>query len=100
MVSVLEFTQRAKKLTQTKPPANRKLKKRFAKIDRKYNPHPKKWSLADYRELVSVATGQSLSYVPVSFACGYIVPLGIVTLKAAKLSDGVMTGHDACGVAE
>jgi hypothetical protein len=41
-ISGLEFSQRAKKLTEAKSSTNKKLKKRFAKIDRKYNPHPKR----------------------------------------------------------
>jgi len=41
-ISGLEFSQKANKLTEAKPSINKKLKKRFAKIDRKYNPHPKK----------------------------------------------------------
>jgi hypothetical protein len=43
-ISGLEFSQRASKLTERKPSAssNKKLKKRFAKIDRKYNPRPKR----------------------------------------------------------
>jgi hypothetical protein len=41
-ISGLEFSQRANKLTEAKPPRNKKLKKRFAKIDRKYNPRPKR----------------------------------------------------------
>lgn len=45
-ISGLEFSQRASKLTETKPSTptsiGKKLKKRFTKIDRKYNPHPKR----------------------------------------------------------
>ncbi len=41
-ISGLEFNRRANKLTETKPPVNKQLKKRLAKIDRKYNPRPKK----------------------------------------------------------
>ena len=46
-ISGLEFSQRATKLTeakltQVKQTISKKLKKKFAKIDRKYNPHPKK----------------------------------------------------------
>ncbi len=43
-ISGLEFSRRASKLTETKRSTSisKKLKKRFAKIDRKYNPHPKK----------------------------------------------------------
>jgi len=41
-ISGLEYSRRATKLTQAKQPISKKLKKRFAKIDRKYNPHPKK----------------------------------------------------------
>jgi hypothetical protein len=41
-VSGLEFSQRAIKLTEAKASISKKLKKRFAKIDRKYNPHPKR----------------------------------------------------------
>jgi len=44
-ISGLEFSQRAGKLTEpkpSKPSTDKKLKKRLAKIDRKYNPSPKK----------------------------------------------------------
>jgi hypothetical protein len=41
-ISGLEFSQRARKLTETRPSINKKLKKRFVEIDRKYNPHPRK----------------------------------------------------------
>jgi hypothetical protein len=44
-ISGLEFSQRAKKLTETKQSKSsidKKLKKRLAKIDRKYNPRPRK----------------------------------------------------------
>lgn len=41
-ISGLEFRQRANKLTEAKPSINKKLKKRLAKIDRKYNPRPKR----------------------------------------------------------
>ncbi|HEV2523433.1 MAG TPA: hypothetical protein VGT24_13725 [Candidatus Acidoferrales bacterium] len=42
-ISGLEFSRRAAKLNSSKPsPDNKKLKKRFAKIDRKYNPPPRK----------------------------------------------------------
>ncbi|HXW56448.1 MAG TPA: hypothetical protein VEJ67_11910 [Candidatus Cybelea sp.] len=41
-ISGLEFSRRANKLTQAKTPINESLKKRLAKIDRKYNPHSKK----------------------------------------------------------
>jgi hypothetical protein len=41
-ISGLEYSRRATKLAKTKPKVNKKLKKRLAKIDRKYNPRPKK----------------------------------------------------------
>jgi hypothetical protein len=41
-ISGLEYSRRATKLTQAKQAISKKLKKRFAKIDRKYNPHPRK----------------------------------------------------------
>lgn len=37
-ISGLEYSRRAIKLTQSKPTKNKRLKKRLAKIDRKYNP--------------------------------------------------------------
>jgi hypothetical protein len=40
-ISGLEFSRRAKKLAETKPRVDKKLKKRLAKIDRKHNPRPK-----------------------------------------------------------
>ncbi len=41
-ISGLEFSQRANKLTEAKSSINKKLKKRFAEIDREYNPPPKR----------------------------------------------------------
>jgi hypothetical protein len=42
-ISGLEYSRRATKLAKTRPKINKKLKKkRLAKIDRKYNPRPKK----------------------------------------------------------
>jgi hypothetical protein len=41
-ISGLEFSRRANKLTQPKATINKSLKKRLAKIDRKYNPRPKR----------------------------------------------------------
>lgn len=41
-ISGLEFSRRAKKLAETKPRVDKRLKKRLAKIDRKYNPRPKR----------------------------------------------------------
>ena len=41
-ISGLEFNRRAKKLAETKPQVDKRLKKRLAKIDRKYNPRPKR----------------------------------------------------------
>jgi hypothetical protein len=41
-ISGLEYSRRATKLTQAKQTISKKVKKKFAKIDRKYNPRPKK----------------------------------------------------------
>ena len=41
-ISGLEFSRRAKKLAGTKPQVDKRLKKRLAKIDRKYNPRPRR----------------------------------------------------------
>jgi len=41
-ISGLEYSRRATKLTHATQSISTKLKKRFAKIDRKYNPHHKK----------------------------------------------------------
>ena len=41
-ISGLEFSQRAEKLTASRPQVSKQLKKRLAKIDRKHNPRPKR----------------------------------------------------------
>lgn len=41
-ISGLEHSRRATKLAKTKPKINKKLKKQLTRIDRKYNPRPKK----------------------------------------------------------
>lgn len=50
-ISGLEFSRRANKLTETKPFVDKKVKKRLAKIDRKYNPRPKKFVSGGLPEL-------------------------------------------------
>jgi len=41
-ISGLEYSRRATKLTEAQPTMSKKLKSKFAKIDRKYNPHQTK----------------------------------------------------------
>ena len=50
-ISGLEFSQSSKKLSESKPSLSKTLKKRLAKIDRKYNPYPKKTVSSGLTEL-------------------------------------------------
>jgi hypothetical protein len=53
-ISGLEFNRRARKLAETKPQVDKRLKKRLAKIDRKHNPRPKRTVLVGCPNLASV----------------------------------------------